>query len=118
MQRTSAGNSADAGEHNALEDAWAQVGVLSSVKKRLSGATAVQELGAHLQGASGTIGPDRLLRLIQVTLVCIGRKRLKHKWIQVIAGRWVHCMSFKATSYGSTGCHMELSVWQADGAHF
>lgn len=33
MQRTSAGNSADAGQHNALEDAWAQVGVLSSVKR-------------------------------------------------------------------------------------
>ena len=99
MQLTTAGKSADAGHslHDALEEAWSNQGVLSSAKKRIAGAATVQELGAYFQGRSGTIGPsaERLLRLVQTTLVCLGKKRLKHKWIQVIAGRWVHCMSFR-----------------------
>ena len=99
MQLTTAGKSADAGHslHDALEEAWSNQGVLSSAEKRVAGAATVQELGAYFQGRSGTIGPsaERLLRLVQTTLVCIGKKRLKHKWIQVIAGRRVHCMSFR-----------------------
>ena len=74
--------------------------LLSAAKKRLSGAPAVNELGAYLEGEAGTIGPgpDRLLRLIQSTLVVIGKGVLRKKWIQVIAGRWVHCMAFRRPS--------------------
>ena len=86
--------------HDKLENAWTQAGVLSAAKKRLSGAPAVNELGAYLEGEAGTIGPgpDCLLRLIQSTLVVIGKGVLRKKWIQVIAGRWVHCMAFRRPS--------------------
>ena len=86
--------------HDKLENAWTQAGVLSAAKKRLSGAPAVNELGAYLEGEAGTIGPgpDRLLRLIQSTLVVIGKGVLRKKWIQVIARRWVHCMAFRRPS--------------------
>eukprot|EP00435_Cladocopium_sp_Y103_P015342 s342_g3.t1 len=83
--------------HQALEDAWAKVGVLSSTKKRVVGEPSAQELGALFEGESGVLGPspERLLRLIQSTMVVIAKPRLNRKWVQVLAGRWVHCMSFR-----------------------
>ena len=83
--------------HSQLERAWNRTGVLSSEKKRVSGAAEVQELGASFEGVEGTMGPSplRILKLIQTTLVVIGAPRLKHKWIQVVAGRWVHVLSFR-----------------------
>ena len=35
------------------------------------------------------------MKLIQVTFVVISKSKLKKKWVQVLAGRWVHCMSFR-----------------------
>ena len=83
--------------HESLEEAWDKTGVLSSAKKRVSGAPHVQELGAWMEGNGGTMGPssERLLKLIQSTLVVLGDRRLKRKWVQVIAGRWVHVLSFR-----------------------
>ena len=83
--------------HARLEDAWERMGVLSSEKKRVSNAAVAQELGAMVDGEEGTLGPsqERLLKLIQSTLVVISKFRLKKKWVQVIAGRWVHVMSFR-----------------------
>ena len=61
--------------HQALEAAWERAGVLSSAQKRVTGAAVIDELGARVDGANGTIGPsaDRLLRLVQSTLVVIGK---------------------------------------------
>eukprot|EP00435_Cladocopium_sp_Y103_P066273 s1586_g28.t1 len=99
MQKTSTSSAPHAGAamHDALEAAWSEAGVLSSVKKRVSGAPTAQELGAEILGAQGTIGPstDRILKLVQSTLVVIGKPKLRKKWVQVIAGRWVHCMAFR-----------------------
>ena len=83
--------------HQALERAWESAGALSSARKKVSGASAVHELGAYLQGVEGTMGPSgqRLLKLIQSTLLIIGQKKLNLKWIQVIARRWINCMSFR-----------------------
>ena len=83
--------------HLALEQAWGATGVLSAAKKRVSGETEAQELGAFISGDNGTIGPskERLMKLIQVTFVVISKSKLKKKWVQVLAGRWVHCMSFR-----------------------
>ena len=57
----------------------------------------VQELGAQVDGVKGTLGPspERLLKLVQSTLVVLAKGRLRKKWVQVIAGRWVHCMVFR-----------------------
>jgi len=83
--------------HQRLEQAWASVGVLSSDKKKVADEPKAQELGAFFDGEAGTMGPsrERLLRLIQTTLVVISKRRLRIKWVQVIAGRWVHCMAFR-----------------------
>ena len=86
--------------HEALEDSWARAGVLASHKKRVSMAPSAQELGALVDGRAGLIGPsgDRLLKLVQTTLVVLSKSKLRHKWVQVVAGRWVHCMSFRRPS--------------------
>ena len=99
MEKVNKDERADAGGqiHSALEAAWRQAGVLSSSKKKVSGEPVAHELGAMLQGDEGTLGPspERVLKLVQTTLVVIGRRSLSRKWVQVIAGRWVHCMSFR-----------------------
>ena len=83
--------------HNAIENAWESQGVLNSVNKRISNAGSATELGAELDGGTGTLGPssERLIKLIQATLVVIGKRCLNHKWVQVIAGRWVHVLAFR-----------------------
>ena len=85
------------GFHEALEQAWEQCGVLSSAKKRVSGVEDAQELGGEMKGGVGTLGPssERLVRLVQSTLVVVSKKFLRKKWVQVVAGRWVHVMSFR-----------------------
>ena len=99
MQKVSKGEVAEEadGLHRNLEDAWEQVGVLSSAKKRVSHAEEAQELGAFVQGKTGYMGAseERLAKLVQTTLVVIRRKRLRKKWVQVVAGRWVHVLSFR-----------------------
>ena len=99
--------------HKSLEEAWNTSGVLSSSSKRVSGASVGQELGGHFDGNQGVLGPsgERLIRLIQSSLMAIGTPRLKKKWIQVVAGRWVHVMSFRRP-----GMIMLDKTWQFIGA--
>ena len=94
---TSASSSLGAAFHQFLEDAWKSEGVLSSEKKKVSEADRVQELGADIDGCSGRFGPslERLLKLVQTTLVVIAKTRLRKKWVQVVVGCWVHVMSFR-----------------------
>ena len=80
MEKVRRDEQADAGGqiHSALEAAWHQAGVLSSSKKKVSGEPVPHELGAMLQGDEGTLGPspERVLKLVQTTLVVIGRRSL------------------------------------------
>ena len=83
--------------HHAIEEAWEKEGVLNSINKRISNSDRATELGAEVDGREGTLGPsaERLTKLIQATLVVIGRPNLNLKWVQVIAGRWVHVLAFR-----------------------
>ena len=83
--------------HESLEMAWDRQGVVSSAKKKVVASLRSQELGAELDGDAGILGPsvERLLKLIQVTLVVLSKPILRRKWVQVIAGRWVHILSFR-----------------------
>ena len=83
--------------HLALEASWQHEGVLSSEKKRVSDASDVQELGALVSGSQKVIGPsaERIVKLVQTTLFVISRPKLRTKWIQVVAGRWVHVLQFR-----------------------
>ena len=110
--------------HRSIETAWESSGVLSSAKKKVVRSSEVQELGAHIHGEKGTLGPtpERLLKLVQITLAVIGQVRLKVKWIQVVVGRWVHIMSFRRPgmvifdkvwhfiSKGTTNMSIDLNV--------
>ncbi len=83
--------------HQAVEASWGEWGVLSSQSKRVDGAPMVHELGAAVGSSSKLLGGsgERFLKLVQSTLVVIGQPRLKFKWIQMIAGRWVHVLQFR-----------------------
>ena len=83
--------------HAALEESWSKAGVVSSTKKRVANVDAVQELGALVSGKSRMIGAsgERLVKLIQSTLFIISRPWLKRKWVQVVAGRWIHILQFR-----------------------
>lgn len=83
--------------HQLAERAWAEAGVQSSAKKRKSAVMDAQELGAFLDGQGQWMGasPDRLLRLIQATLVLLKEPHLSKKLTQVVAGRWVHVLQFR-----------------------
>ena len=63
--------SATAGQnlHDCVEGAWSRAGLVSSAKKKVSGATQVQELGAWLDGEKQliSVSGERLLKLIQTT---------------------------------------------------
>ena len=99
MEKLGGGTGGPSGQdlHDGIESAWESSGVLSSAKKKVVGAPRVQELGALVDGSQGMIGPsvERLLKLVQSTFVVLGCKKLKKKWVQVLAGRWVHLLSFR-----------------------
>lgn len=98
-QRVTESSSLQKGEHlHALvEDVWSRCGLVSSEKKRVSGALQAQELGAWIDGKSHTmsISGDRFIRLIQATLFLLYSRHLNKKAVQVIVGRWVHALQFR-----------------------
>lgn len=50
-----------------------------------------------IDGTARVLGPsaERLLKLIQTTMVVLSKPRLRRKWLQVVAGRWVHILAFR-----------------------
>ena len=98
MEKMGDGTPQDSGWlHSLIEKSWESSGVLSSSGKRVVSASSAVELGAEVNGVEGTLGPtsERLLKLIQSTLSVIRKCKLNRKWIQVIAGRWVHILAFR-----------------------
>lgn len=95
--------------HNGIEDSWREWGVLSSAKKRIVGSKEVLELGAFAGGKGKILGAsmDRLVKLIQVTLVVISQNRLNYKCVQMVAGRWVYVLQFRRA-----GMSMLEVIWQ------
>ena len=78
--------------HQLAERAWAVSGVVSSEKKRMSA-----ELGGFMDGKARTLGgsPERLLKLVQATIVLLKQPHLSKKLTQVVAGRWIHAFQFR-----------------------
>ena len=90
--------------HQDAEAACSSAGVLSSEKKRIRGAPAVEELGANLDGVSQLVGASagRLLRLLQTTCLLLSRTWIPRKWLQVVMGRWVHVLQFRRPGMAGT----------------
>eukprot|EP00438_Fugacium_kawagutii_P027135 Skav225198 [mRNA] locus=scaffold3065:268759:273280:+ [translate_table: standard] len=98
MEKKSEGATVSGGSlHERLEGAWSSQSILSSAKKRVAGEPKVLELGASLDGTQKLVGGsgERILKLIQSTLVVISKERMRLKWVQVVVGRWVHLFSFR-----------------------
>ncbi len=95
--------------HQLAELSWRRAGVLSSEKKRVVSAPAVEELGGWLDGDNGILGASslRLIRLLRSTSIVLSRTWIPIKWLQVICGRWVHVLQFRRT--GMAGLHI---VWK------
>ena len=95
--------------HSAAEEAWLDAGVISSEKKRASHLAVADELGARLDGDQQTLGVsgERLVKVIQSTLLLLSRRALPKKWLQVITGRWIHIFQFKRA--GMSTMHL---IWK------
>lgn len=100
--------------HAEAEEAWERYGVLSSKKKKVEGAARVEELGAVISGTDQMLGPsaERLVKLAQTTLVVLSRSFLRRKWVQVVAGRWIHVLQFRRC--GMTCLH---DTWKFIAGH-
>ncbi len=83
--------------HRAAEEAWQSAGVLSSKKKKVVDADRADELGARFDSREQMLGSSglRLVKLLQSTLFVLGRYHVPTKWLQVMAGRWVHVLQFR-----------------------
>ena len=88
--------------HNLVEDVWARTGLVSSAKKRVSGASTAQELGAWIDGDRHTISAsgERFIRLVHATLYLLSCRFLNKKAVQIVIGRWVHVLQFRRPLMG------------------
>ena len=83
--------------HSGAEAAWANAKVLSSEKKKATFLTVADELGARIDGEQQSLGAngERLVKLLQSTSIVLSELSVQRKWLQVIAGRWVHVLQFR-----------------------
>lgn len=95
--------------HKLAEEAWNSAGIISSEKKRVSGAEKIVELGAEINGASRFLvaSSERMLQLIQTTLWCLKQEILSRKKWQIIARRWIFVLQFRRP-----GMSILNSVWK------
>lgn len=83
--------------HKAAEEAWSEAGIVSSAKKKVSGADRITELGAEINGVQKTLGAssERLLKVVQSTLWWLKQRSWNRKHLQIIAGRWIFILQFR-----------------------
>ena len=97
-ERVEHGALADKAErlHSDAEKAWSSVGVLSSEKKKARFLEVADELGARVDGGQSIgVSGERLIKLLRTTAVLLGEIKIQRKWLQVVAGRWVHVFQFR-----------------------
>ena len=83
--------------HEKATAAWSSAGVLSAEDKHVFRSKEVIELGVNIQGEVGLIGAsaERLGKLAKVTLLLIGCKLPKVRWVQVVLGRWIFALQYR-----------------------
>ena len=83
--------------HFRTVEAWKQSGVLCAEDKHVRGSVDGTELGVNIQGEEGWLGgsPSRLQKVIAVTLMLLGQKLPKPRWVQVVLGRWIFILQFR-----------------------
>jgi len=85
--------------HQLAEKAWAVSGVVSSEKKRKAAELEAQELGGFMDGGAKTLGgsPERLLKLVQATIILLKQPHLSKKLTQVVVSLLEHTWKFTAS---------------------
>jgi len=90
-------DSASGDLHREAVRAWTREGVLCAEDKHVLSAQDATELGVHLNGEHGLVGagPQRIHKLLVATLMLLGERLPKTKWVQIILGRWVFALQFR-----------------------
>ena len=92
--------------HGEAVMAWTEAGVLSAEDKHVFETRDAVELGVNIRGDTGLVGSscERMQKLAQVTILLLGMKLPKPKWVQVILGRWVFVLQYRRPAM-SILCH-------------
>ena len=85
--------------HEAAEQVWGRIGIVSSEKKRVQNATQATELGAFIDGHNKMVGgsPLRLLKTAKLILFLLCSE-FSVKDLQTVVGRVLFLMSFRRPS--------------------
>eukprot|EP00438_Fugacium_kawagutii_P018907 Skav236693 [mRNA] locus=scaffold847:329297:333620:- [translate_table: standard] len=83
--------------HSQAMAAWDSSGVLSAPDKHVLGESSAVELGVAPCGDHGLVGggPQRLQKLLSLTLLMIGLHKPKVKWVQMLLGRWIFVLQYR-----------------------
>ena len=83
--------------HQEVVGSWTRHGVLCAEDKHVLAAPSAIELGVDLNGREGLVGcgPERLHKLLVATLLLLGHKQPKAKWVQVVLGRWIFALQYR-----------------------
>ena len=83
--------------HGEAVGSWTQHGVLCAEEKHVLAAPAAIELGVELNGVAGLVGcgPECIHKLLVATILLLGERQPKAKWVQVILGRWIFALQYR-----------------------
>ena len=83
--------------HAEAVGAWSENGVVSAKDKHVIAATTATELGVRIDSDAGLIGagPERILKLIAVTVILLGHRAPRAKWVQIVLGRWIFILQYR-----------------------
>ena len=94
--KQSSGSSSIALHEEAVE-IWNKEGVLCAPDKHVYASNNAIELGVALNGTEGLVGggPTRFHQLLIVTLMLLGQRNPKVKWVQIVLGRWIFVLQYR-----------------------
>lgn len=83
--------------HQEAVGIWTREGVLCAEDKHVLASQEAVELGVALNGKEGLVGggPQRFHQLLAVTLLLLGERNPKVKWVQIVLGRWIFILQYR-----------------------
>ena len=83
--------------HQEAVGIWTREGVLCAEDEHVLASQEAVELGVALNGKEGLVGggPQRFHQLLAVTLLLLGERNPKVKWVQIVLGRWIFILQYR-----------------------
>eukprot|EP00435_Cladocopium_sp_Y103_P072813 s379_g41.t1 len=83
--------------HQEAVGVWTEHGILCAEDKHVLGSQDAIELGVALNGKEGLVGggPVRFHQLLVITLLLLGEKCPKVRWVQIVLGRWIFVLQYR-----------------------